>query len=324
MKRDIHITNIHIMSNTSLEHNLSTCANCGKGEETSINLKSCAACKSVKYCSRDCQVAHRPQHKKECKKRAKELYVEKLFEQPPMDDDDEDCPICMIRLPSLESGSVYMNCCGKVICRGCVFAFQSRAILAERVEEDNICPFCRTPPPSTGKEMIRRMEKRMEVNDAEAFHSMGIYFITGAHGLQQNYVKALEFYHKAAELGDAKSYAEIGNAYEIGRGVERDRKKAKHYYELAAMEGDACSRHNLGAIEGIAGNTDRALRHYMIAVKYGVSNSLEGIKRMYKCGQVTRDDYAKTLKFYQVYLDEIKSDQRDLAAKCFPDSHKYY
>ena len=70
------------MSNMSETETL-VCANCGKGEEASINLKSCTACKLVKYCNRDCQIAHQPQHKRECKKRAKELYEEKLFEQPP-------------------------------------------------------------------------------------------------------------------------------------------------------------------------------------------------------------------------------------------------
>ena len=60
------------------------------GEEAGIDLKSCAACKLVKYCSRECQIAHRPQHKKECKMRAKELHDEKLFKQPPP---EEDCSI---------------------------------------------------------------------------------------------------------------------------------------------------------------------------------------------------------------------------------------
>jgi len=43
---------------------VSVCANCGKGEEESGKLKSCTACKLVKYCNRECQIAHRPQHKK--------------------------------------------------------------------------------------------------------------------------------------------------------------------------------------------------------------------------------------------------------------------
>jgi len=49
------------------------CANCGKGEESANDLKACTACKMVKYCNRECQIAHRPQHKK-AKKRAAEIH----------------------------------------------------------------------------------------------------------------------------------------------------------------------------------------------------------------------------------------------------------
>jgi len=36
----------------------------------------------VQYCSVDCQRTHRPQHKRECKKRAAELFDIALFKQP--------------------------------------------------------------------------------------------------------------------------------------------------------------------------------------------------------------------------------------------------
>ena len=49
------------------------CANCGRGEAEYRTLRKCAACKMVKYCNRECQIAHLPQHKKACKKRAAEL-----------------------------------------------------------------------------------------------------------------------------------------------------------------------------------------------------------------------------------------------------------
>ena len=45
----------------------------------------------VQYCSAACQKAHRPQHKRVCKKRAAEIFDEALFKQPPL---NEDCPIC--------------------------------------------------------------------------------------------------------------------------------------------------------------------------------------------------------------------------------------
>ena len=113
------------------------CANCGKGEDSSNTLKACRACKLVKYCNRECQIAHRPQHKnecrqraweiqngynvdneKECKKRTADKHDEELFKQPPQP--LEDCPICFQRMPLLPSGSQYMSCCGKVVCNGCM------------------------------------------------------------------------------------------------------------------------------------------------------------------------------------------------------------
>ena len=81
----------YIMSGTP--DNDSRCANCGKGEEASISLKSCTACKLVKYCNRECQIAHRPQHKKECRKRAAELYDDKLYKEV----EPEDCPYVLYR-----------------------------------------------------------------------------------------------------------------------------------------------------------------------------------------------------------------------------------
>ena len=57
---------------------IKVCAACGEGGD---DLKTCTACKMVKYCNATCQKAHRPQHKKECKKRAAELKREKEEEE---------------------------------------------------------------------------------------------------------------------------------------------------------------------------------------------------------------------------------------------------
>ena len=86
---------------------MTLCANCGKGVG---DLKFCDACKLVKYCNRDCQIAHRPQHKKACKKRAAELRDEALFKEPPP---REECPICMLPLPLDAEKYSFKSCCGK-------------------------------------------------------------------------------------------------------------------------------------------------------------------------------------------------------------------
>jgi len=274
------------------------------------------------YCNAACKKRHRHKHKKDCKEhlkqaaeRAAKLHDEKLFKQPPPL--FEDCPICFLRMPYLDSGRTYMSCCGKVICSGCIYVVQSRATK----EEEDICPFCRTPPP-TEEDLIKRYEKRIELNDAIAIRSMGNYYSEGQFGLPQNYAMALKLYHRAGELGYANSYYNIGYAYRNGEGVERDEKKARHYYELAAIKGDPYARNTLGVMEGKAGNVDRALKHFLIAVKDGHDKSLKIIKEMYKNGYATKDDYNKSLQARQAYLDEIKSDQRDEAAA--NDDCKYY
>ena len=108
------------------------CANCGKEEDEDINLKACVACKLVKYCNRECQIAHRPQHKKNCKKRSAELHDKKLFEDPPPPDD---CPICFLPLPDTHQRS-FRPCCGKLICDGCDCAVVAKDMGKGKKEEE--------------------------------------------------------------------------------------------------------------------------------------------------------------------------------------------
>ena len=299
-----------------LDSEVQICANCGK--EGSDVTNTCNKCKSVMYCNAACKKKHRHKHKKECEQRVAELHDEELFKQPPP---EEDCPICFLRLPCLTTGRIYMECCGKIICCGCIHAVQSRAVSAGRQEEDDICPFCRTPPPKSDEEMIKRFEKRIELSDTRAIYNMGCYYDNGLCGLPRDHAKALELWHRAGELGRSASYYNIGNAHKLGEDVEVDEKKAIHYWELAAMGGAVMARYNLGVIEAQAGNTDRALKHYMIAAKGGDFNSLENTRRMYTSGRATKDDYTEALRSYQEYLDEIKSDQRDEAAAAADDEY---
>jgi len=89
------------------------------------------------------------------------------------------------------------------------------------------------------------------------------------------------------------------------------------------MGGDVVARRNLGNLEEQKGNIDRVMKHYMIAVRGGDSDSLNNIKHFYSYGYATKDDFTKALQYYQTYLGEIKSDQRDKAA-AIDDECRYY
>ena len=288
---------------TSKKKNEECCANCGKDDAHNI----CNKCEEVKYCNASCKKEHRSKHKKQCERHVAELYDEKLFKLPTY----EDCPICFLPLPSLNTWKRYMPCCGKIICAGCHDTFK-KIELGKRGSSS--CVFCRVPAPKTMEEAIERMKKRAAVNEAEAVHNLGYYYSIGERGFTRNMDKALEHWHRAGDLGCSTSYYYLGNAYMSGNGVEFNMEKANQYYGLAAMGGSAKARHNLGCSERSMGNIERAVRHFIIGASCGLDISLKQIQKLYSNGHVTKEDYTKSLRAYQAYLAEIKSEQRDKAA----------
>ena len=292
------------MSSTPSSLSDSICANCGKCEESCGDLKACTACKLVKYCNRNCQIAHRPQHKTACKKRAAELYDAALFEEHA----PEECPICMLPPPLYDThtGMTFQSCCGKEICDGCIYAMRETG-------GKNVCPFCKTPYSKSDEETIKRVKKLMKKSNSDAFFYLAGFYADGTYGLPQDQGKANELLLKAGQLGCATAYYNLGIIYSNGRGVESDAKKAKHYYELAAMNGSILARYNLGMMEGNAGNHQRAMKHFIISAKAGEDDSLDMVKFGYTEGHVTKDEYANTLRQYQKSQDEMNSDARDKA-----------
>ena len=54
---------------------------------------------------------------------------------------------------------------------------------------------------------------------------------------EKDYEKALEYFQKAAEAGNAKAMNNIGNLYYDGLGVEQDEAKAEEWYAKAKAAG---------------------------------------------------------------------------------------
>ena len=143
--------------------NKSTCAACGKGGDD--GLKICNGCRMVKYCNAICQMAHRPEHKNECKKRAAELKDEALFKKPPP---RGDCDVCFEIMPLVGKGGKYQSCCGKMVCTGCIYR-------AARGNDDRLapCPFCRSDDNVSNEVWMGQLLMRIEAGDAYAHYILG-------------------------------------------------------------------------------------------------------------------------------------------------------
>ena len=66
--------------------------------------------------------------------------------------------------------------------------------------------------------------------------------------------------------------------------------------------------------ENEAGNIHRAIKHFLIAARFGNKVSLDVVKQGFMRGLVTKDEYEQTLRSYHKCLDETKSNMRDKAA----------
>lgn len=86
------------------------------------------------------------------------------------------------------------------------------------------------------------------------------------------------------------------------------------------MKGDVQARYNLGIAELDNRNGERAVKHFLIAVRAGDKASLDYVKKGFMCRLATKDQYSSTLRAYQEIRNEMKSDSRDKAAEQIPAS----
>lgn len=306
---------------------IDACANCGKSEERNGDLKACNGCKLVKYCNRECQLAHRKQHKTACKKRAAELHEEALFKERPRDK----CPVCDLPMLFGNKVSVFESCCGKNVCIGCDGVKQSVDHKLKREEgEEKLCPICETPASRSDEDGMERVKTQAEMGNAHAIYMLGVEYAEGRL-VTQDVAKAHELWLKAGKLGCSDAYNELGNAYFNGEGVEEDKKKAKHYYELSAIMGDVAARYFLGLLEGRASSDakeefdlnaalqhhDRATKHFILAARAGKEEAMDQVKELYKrqamLKSISDEEYANTILRYEKSRDEMKSDDRETA-----------
>ena len=282
------------------------CANCGAAEVDNIKLEDCDDCDLVKYCGEKCREEHREQHDEECKNRKALLHDRKLFEQPERTHRGE-CPICFLQMPIDLGTSGFYSCCSTWICLGCVHANYNN------IKNDHRCAFCRTVVSKEKNEIRQQLMIRVKANDPVALCRMA-----GKCYDEGDYDAAFEYFTKAAELGHSKAHFKLGMMYRNGRGVEKDEEKVVYHWEKAAIGGHPEARHNLACIEEENGNIERAVKHFVIAAKLGLKESMKVLWAMFKDGCIiSKEELDATLRTHHAAIDATKSPQRKIAEELF-------
>ena len=150
---------------------------------------------------------------------------------------NEECPICMIPLPLDPNETGYMNCCGKLICSGCILSH----IEVVGRKKMGLCVFCRVDDAlvTTDKAILEQDMKLANTGNGEALRIVAGYYFHGKMGLQQDKAEGLKWIRRAVEAGSGKAAGMIGTYYYLGNGVEKDCDKALEYYQKATELGDS-------------------------------------------------------------------------------------
>jgi TPR repeat protein len=164
----------------------------------------------------------------------------------------------------------------------------------------------------TDKELVQNYMKRIKANDPAAMLQIG----KRCHD-EGDFGGAIEYYVKAAELGDAGSHHNLSCIYALGEGVEKDMKKYVYHMEQAAIGGHDVARYNLGCYEGNSGKVKRAMQHFIIAANLGLDEALEEVKEGFVKGWVSKEDFEAALRGHQTAVDATKSQQREEAYAFF-------
>jgi TPR repeat protein len=80
---------------------------------------------------------------------------------------------------------------------------------------------------------------------------------------------AFRLYLAAAKAGDTSCQLNVGNFYDAGTGVRRNRLAALYWYKRAYRRGDSCAANNIGVMWRNDKKPKRALEWFQKAVRLG-------------------------------------------------------
>ena len=245
----------------------------------------------------------------------------------------EDCAICLVPLSPVISNAIYKACCGKEICRAC-YGENEEAINKQNEEKSAgkklalTCPFCREPIPTSNEEENARLQARCMQNDHIAFTQTAVCYRDGKYGTAKDYLKALDCFIRAVELGSPEACTGIGDSYLVGSGVSANNERAALFWRVGALRGSIISRHNIGVHKyHTFGNHEIGIRHWKIAAEAGYQRSLNRLKSIYNDKEpgkefISKDYLESTYRSCHEAQMEVKTEERE-KHRCEEYMYKY-
>ena len=150
-------------------------------------------------------------------------------------------------------------------------------------------------------------KKAADKGNADAQSRLGRMYYEG-RGVTQDYPKAMKWYRKAVDKGDSNGMCNIGVMYYEGQGVTKDYSEAMKWLRKAADMGNANAMNNLGYMyqsgQGVTKDYPEAMKWYRKAADMGNANAMYSLGYMYQYGQGVTEDYPEAMKWYRKAVDK--------------------
>jgi uncharacterized protein len=148
------------------------------------------------------------------------------------------------------------------------------------------------------------VQNMAEKGDPIAQVEMGDRFKLGRNGVKLDYVQALRWFHKAAELEYTKAYLSIAQMTLSGDGVEKNPAKAASWVRKAADKGDLLGLVALGRMYmdgiGVLQNDMEALKYFRKVSIYDLSKAEFFMGLMYEEGRGVAKDFVMAHAWYSL------------------------
>ena len=155
---------------------------------------------------------------------------------------------------------------------------------------------------SPARRNLERVRSKAAASDPEALWEMGaayengLYDADGHEILKSDLAQAVQFYRRAAALGQQSAMLNLANLLYMGRGVARDRVAALRLEKRAAARGNATGAFNAAVTYKGLGRYRLAVKWFRKAASMGDHSALLELAKAELAGQGTRRSVAGAVK----------------------------
>lgn len=150
---------------------------------------------------------------------------------------------------------------------------------------------------------IRELKKKADGGDVDAQFQLGCKYRDGSEKLKKDYVKAFQYFEKAANQGDLYAMGELAICYKTGLGGHRNQNLAFQYCEKATKSGDPVHLYNMGYFYEVGCGTEcdrySAFKWYLQAAEKGYVDAQYKVAKGYSYGEGTSSNLIKALYWFR-------------------------